>query len=81
VATHARHVAAASGQILLHSAALHTLLQLSTCSEEMAATPSGDLWYHIGCPDGRRRPADVLSSSYRVPHVASYTPSRKSVRI
>jgi hypothetical protein len=39
MATHARHVAAASDQILLHSAALHTLLQLSTCSEEMAATP------------------------------------------
>jgi hypothetical protein len=40
MATHARHsVAAASGQILLHSAALHTLLQLSTCSEEVAATP------------------------------------------
>jgi hypothetical protein len=39
MATHGRHVAAASGQILLHSAALHTLLQLSTCSEEMAATP------------------------------------------
>jgi hypothetical protein len=55
VATHARHVAAASGQILLHSAALHTLLQLSTCSEEMAATKTADCTAGPGLTVGSRQ--------------------------